>query len=149
MIIKINGQPYELATKEEVMKEVTNRYYPVGHIIISLNPNYNPNNQIQDTKWQLIEEGRFLQATTNSSQVAQKVAESLPNIRGQFSATVNNRYYQSSAFSRINLGDNSQGVVGGYPSGLDFNASLSSPVYKDGAKVQPNNIKCYMWQRIA
>lgn len=66
------------------MKEVTNRYYPVGHIIISLNPNYNPNNQIQDTKWQLIEEGRFLQATTNSSRVGEKVIAGLPNITGEF-----------------------------------------------------------------
>ena len=138
------------------MKEVTNRYYPVGHIIISLNPNYNPNNQIQDTKWQLIEEGRFLQATTNSSRVGEKVIAGLPNITGEFGTGGASKMLYGTSTKGVFQNVDQIGQSGALSNGLNdrvghirFNASLSNKIYGRSNTVQPDSIRVYMWQRIA
>lgn len=84
---------------------------------------------------------RFIGATITLSEIGKTYKESLPNIKGlrksdTVQGEVSGAYSKSNALS--SYGTSSGGL--GYFN-VEFNASLSSSTYQDGAKVQPDHTK--------
>lgn len=84
---------------------------------------------------------RFIGATITLSEIGKTYKESLPNIKGlrksdTVQGEVSGAYSKSNALSSYGT---SAGDLGYF--NVEFNASLSSPTYQDGAKVQPDHTK--------
>lgn len=84
---------------------------------------------------------RFIGATITLSEIGKTYKESLPNIKGlrksdTVQGEVSGAYSKSNALSSYGT---SAGGLGYF--NVEFNASLSSPTYQDGAKVQPDHTK--------
>lgn len=145
-----------LATRVEanpVGVMLVNYLYPVGSIYLSLDATFNPNMAWQGTKWELIEAGRYLRATQTEADVGRNVEEALPNIKGGANAAtyVTQPYNGYGAIqSTYAVAPSFSGTSGnwGANANWNFNASRSSSVYQDGAKVTPNSIDIYMWKRV-
>ena len=137
-----------------------NMFYPVGSIYQTVDDGFNPNTRWGGT-WELIEEGRFLQATETSTDVGDTVAAGLPNITGGFTSRGTN--YNASpimypdnganfiAYSQGGINADSISQVNGAVTGwhYTFDASRVSSVYGNSTTVQPPAIKVYMWHRTA
>ena len=149
MILKIGGKPYELATKEEVMKEVFDKLYPVGSVYISLDGSFNPNNTYNG-KWELIEQGRYLRATTNINNVGQNVNAGLPDITGSINGRTG--YYWSAQGCLIKgAAANSASVLENKNDGsyqMSFKASASNSIYGKSNTVTPESIDAFIWKRV-
>ena len=163
MIIKISNKPYELATKEEVMKEVTEEMsavkkeifenlYPVGSVYISLSSTFDPNT-IYNGTWELIKEGIFLEATTDNTKVGAETEAGLPNLYGEFDSYHNtngnhNHWVGLFSFSLHSgkIADSSSTPI--QHTQYYFNASKYNSIYGKSTTVQPHSIKAYMWRRI-
>ena len=144
-----------LATRVEanpVGVMLVNYLYPIGSIYLSLDATFNPNTAWQGTKWELIEDGRYLRATQTEANVGQNVEESLPNIQGGAGRYVSagGRFSEGAMWVSDGVNLNGYGGAGGYMHySVRFNAARYSSVYKDGAKVTPASIDIYMWKRVA
>lgn len=66
--------------------------------------------------------------------------ESLPNITGELGGLEGSEFYTSGAFSIKDTTKRSGGAAGGQDCRASFDASLSSPTYQDGAKVNPDHV---------
>ena len=171
MIIKIAHKPYELATKEEVKKEVKeevekvienfakimfDKIYPVGSIYLSMNSAFDPNVSFSG-QWQLLEEGRYLRATTNSTNVGQKVEAGLPNAEFKFKAL--GQYDMTGEIKNVNLlqtdyGYDNVGNPGygkGFPDSLVYTILLSkgNSIYGNSTTVTPSSFNVKMWKRVS
>ena len=158
MIIKIGNKPYELATKEEVMKEVTEEMsavkkeifenlYPVGSVYISLSSTFDPNTAWNGTTWEKIKEGIFLEATEVAGDVGTEKEAGLPNITGSFAP-----FCTDGANGAFTKSGGSNGWVGSGPyvhRTISLNASRSSAVYGKSDTVQPHSVKTFIWKRIS
>ena len=136
--------------------------YPVGSTYISLNANFNPNNAWQGTKWQLIKDGIFLEATQDINQVGKETEAGLPDLHANIRLTT----FNGNSVNIINyLNDNDKGMasVRGYSrihqvdisktnyrggDELQLRASQENATYGKSDTVQPHSIRCFMWQRI-
>ena len=160
MILKIGGKPYELATKEEVMKEVSKqmeetkkevfgKLYPVGSVYISLDGSFNPNKSWVGTTWEKISSGKYIRATNTEADVGKDVAAGLPDITGQFTAafiqSVNGAFTRALALHdwirTNNITYNQVDVVG-------FKASASNSIYGKSNTVTPESIDAFIWKRV-
>lgn len=83
---------------------------------------------------------RFIGATITLSEIGKSYAESLPNIKGSFVADPQAGAV-SGAFRNNDTRKNGRSGSDDYARTVGFNASLSSSVYQDGAKVQPDHTK--------
>ena len=85
----------------------------------------------------------YLKSSTTN--LAEFGAESLPNITGNYNRTIQNGTYTIDGVFKDTTATNekyySSGNSGGNELGyINFNASNSSPVYQDGAKVNPDHV---------
>ena len=163
MILKIANKPYELATKEEVMKEVNkvmeetkkeifDNLYPIGSVYISLSKTFNPNDAWTGTTWEKIASGKYIRATEDANQVGAEVEAGIPNIKFGFDGASNCTRFtnltgiaKSSGTNTIDVG----GASSTAQAGIRVSASDASPVYKDDAMtVTPESIDAFIWKRI-
>lgn len=84
---------------------------------------------------------RFIGATITLSEIGKTYKESLPNITGTrksdtVQGAVSGAFSKTGALSTYGTGAGSLGYFN-----VEFNASLSSSTYQDGAKVQPDHTK--------
>lgn len=87
---------------------------------------------------------RFIGATITLSEIGKTYAESLPNITGELVEFVHGKesHTSSGAFKTTFTANGNIGSGSGISyDKTDFDASLSSPTYQDGAKVQPDHTK--------
>ena len=87
---------------------------------------------------------RFIGATITLSEIGKTYKESLPNIRGDYGQLSSAQTKATGVFSASSISPNVQTSIvgtGQRETYLNFNASLSSSTYKDGAKVQPDHTK--------
>ena len=141
-----------LPVADNQFSELFNKIYPVGSIYLSMNDTFNPNTAFGGV-WEKIQTGRYLQATDNGA--GNLINESLPNITGEINT--NGQFgsdIATSASGCVSLSDKmnwrtqTQTSTSGGGSMIHINASKSSNVYQDNAKVQPDSIKVIMWRRI-
>lgn len=135
-----------------------NMFYPVGSIYQTVDDGFNPNTRWGGT-WELIEEGRFLQATETSQTGGDTVSAGLPNITGyvlQRSTNYNTgniTWTGGGALAVSNATSTADGLsqVNGAlaQKRIDFDASISNSIYGNSTTVQPPAIKVYMWYRTA
>ena len=129
--------------------------YPVGSIYTSLDKDFDPNNTWQGTKWELLEEGLFIEATQNNSQVGIKTPAGLPDITGTTSSHVGNNIYlwanTQGAFYVNELVDSLDPITDAnkYKKAryIHFSASKSNIIYGGSNTVQPHSIRCFIWKR--
>ena len=153
MIVRINGNAYELAEKAELKTELKTEFlalmFPVGYVMI-LATNINPNHTIGGT-WQKIKSGKFLEATENDGELKNEVLPGLPNIYGELGLDDMISHVLSGAIQNtgkhFNYDANSKFSGNGIYAAI--NASLSSPIYGRSSTVQPSSIKVAMWIRVA
>lgn len=120
--------------------------YPVGSIYITTNATC-PIADLGVGTWELVAEDRVLQGAGTRGAVGTELAESLPNITGEFKVDPFDYnglgvYGHEGAFTIKTY----SGEVAAYSStktlqsttGAELNASLSSSTYQDGAPVQPD-----------
>ena len=80
----------------------------------------------------------------NAESVGEFISESLPNIKGEYNvwwSTVNapsGAFYGSNSTSN---GSGNGGTTGPFFDTMNFDASLSSSTYQDGAKVKPDSVR--------
>lgn len=87
---------------------------------------------------------RFVGATITLSEIGKTYAESLPNITGELVEFVHGKesHTSSGAFKTTFTANGNIGSGSGISyDNTDFDASLSSSTYQDGAKVQPDHTK--------
>ena len=87
---------------------------------------------------------RFIGATITLSEIGKTYKESLPNIKGDYGQLSSAQTKATGVFSASTISPNVQTSIvgtGQRETYLNFNASLSSSTYKDGAKVQPDHTK--------
>ncbi|TXJ40028.1 hypothetical protein EPJ65_12355 [Brachyspira aalborgi] len=135
---------------------IINMMYPIGSIYISLDKDFDPNNTWQGTKWELLEEGLFIEATQNNSQVGIKTPAGLPDITGTTSSHVGNNVY---LWNNTDGAFYSDEIIDAYDPVYDdnikraktkkirFSASRSNIIYGRSNTVQPHSIRCFIWQR--
>ena len=129
--------------------------YPVGSTYISFDANFDPNNAWQGTKWQLIKDGIFLEATQDINQVGVETEAGLPNASFKFKV-LGQRYMvgdiKNVNFYQIDYGYGGVGdpEAGHHPDVLVYtlDLSLGNNIYGKSNTVQPHSIRVYMWQRI-
>lgn len=135
-------------------------FYPVGSYYETSNSTFNPNTHWGGT-WEKVEEGKFLQATTDNTKVGNSVSAGLPNITAQKKLawgdiSGNGIIMQSEtnmgAFGVSGSSDAPfiRGTsTGSYNNILTFNASNSNPIYGNSTTVQPPAILVIIWHRVA
>ena len=144
------GEPGPAVDTETLKAALLDLVYPVGSVLFQASNVQDPGTTLGGT-WVQIETGRYLRAC-DGVDAGQKVAESLPNIKG----TVNMQGSTSGGkatgvFSVVTRGFHGYGSSSSnqYITAADFDAARSSAVYQDGAKVQPESLNVVMWQRVA
>lgn len=144
---------------------IINMVYPVGSTYISFNADFNPNNAWQGTKWKLLKEGLFLEATQQIQQIGKEIEAGLPPLRGKIDGSNNAPYVETfgeipstgvvvtppfyiiTGLQGATTGD---GKNGPRVRGIGFDASLSHRIYRDNCDtVQPHSVKAFIWIRIA
>lgn len=130
--------------------------YPIGSIYTSLDKDFDPNNTWQGTKWELLKEGIFIEATQNSNQVSIETPAGLPNITGTTSSHVGNNVY---LWNNTDGAFYSDEIIDAYDPVEDdnikrtktkkirFSASRSNIIYGRSNTVQPHSIRCFIWKR--
>lgn len=130
--------------------------YPIGSIYTSLDKDFDPNNTWQGTKWELLKEGIFIEATQNSNQVGIETPAGLPNITGTTSSHVGNNVY---LWNNTDGAFYSDEIIDAYDPVCDdnikhtktkkirFSASRSNIIYGRSNTVQPHSIRCFIWKR--
>ena len=152
MIVRINGNAYELAEKAELKTELKTEFlalmFPVGYVMI-LATNINPNHTIGGT-WQKIKSGKFLEATENDGELQNEVQPGLPNITGHGAWGDDGQYfYFDGCFYYVN-GSRARTARAGFGRYcIRMDASRSSAIYGRSSTVQPSSIKVAMWIRVA
>lgn len=147
MIVRINGNAYELAEKAELKTEFLALMFPVGYVMI-LATNIDPNKTIGGT-WQKIKSGKFLEATEDAGQLKVEVQPGLPNITGDTGGGIieEGSPHPSGCFWT------DWSLRHGHNYGLDhpifMDASRCNPIYGRSSTVQPSSIKVAMWIRVA
>lgn len=135
-----------------------NMFYPVGSIYQTVDDGFNPNIRWGGT-WELIEEGRFLQATETSQTGGDEVEAGLPNIGGHLDMrttdyNAGNVAWADGAFIKTTTaGYTADGVhqQNGAVNVIryNFDAHYYNSIYGNSTTVQPPSIKVYMWHRTA
>ncbi len=153
--------------------------YPVGSVYLSLNASFDPNTSFGGT-WERFGAGRCLWGVgEDNSGLGEKLAASLPNIKGGFRFDVSDNNLGTEVdqkFEGVVWGE--YGSFGGKtnPSKLEgfsdgriqfdnsrilrsetiqvkdeayFDASASSSIYQDGGQVRPKSIGVIFWKRTA
>lgn len=135
---------------------IINMIYPIGSIYTSLDKDFDPNNTWQGTKWELLKEGIFIEATQNSNQVGIETPAGLPNITGTTSSHVGNNVY---LWNNTDGAFYSDEIIDAYDPVVDdkinrtktkkirFSASRSHIIYGRSNTVQPHSIRCFIWKR--
>lgn len=130
--------------------------YPVGSIYTSLDKDFDPNNTWQGTTWEQIKSGIFLEATTDANQVGQEIEAGLPEVTysmsghiGIFDVSKGFMPRPSEVFDDSPYGAGAdKGQAPNYVKGYRVRFSEISNIYKKDYKtVQPNSIRCFIWQR--
>lgn len=130
--------------------------YPIGSIYTSLDKDFDPNNTWQGTKWELLKEGIFIEATQNSNQVGIETPAGLPNITGTTSSHVGNNVYlwnnTDGAFYSDEIIDaydpvDDDNIKRTKTKKIRFSASRSNIIYGRSNTVQPHSIRCFIWKR--
>ena len=137
---------------------ILNVFYPVGSIYQTIDDGFNPNIRWGGT-WELIEEGRFLQATETSAAGGDTVSAGLPNIGGYLDIRATDYNASNVAWAD---GVFIKSTTAGYSvDGLhqqngavnviryNFDAHYYNSIYGNSTTVQPPSIKVYMWHRTA
>lgn len=131
--------------------------YPIGSIYTSLDKDFDPNNTWQGTKWELLKEGIFIEATQNSNQVGIETPAGLPNIWFNLYHVLNDGLnISSNGAAKIMYVNNSTYYYANIASGIsrktwdiNISAKMNSGVYGKSNTVQPNSIKAKIWKRTA
>lgn len=137
---------------------ILNMFYPVGSIYQTIDDGFNPNIRWGGT-WELIEEGRFLQATETSQTGGNEVEAGLPNFGGYLDlrATDYNASpvaWADGVFIKSTTAGYSVDAVHQQNSAANvmrynFDAHYYNSIYGNSTTVQPPAIKVYMWHRTA
>lgn len=135
-----------------------NMFYPVGSIYQTIDDGFNPNIRWGGT-WELIEEGRFLQATETSATGGDTVSAGLPNIGGHLDirATDYNASkvaWEDGVFIKSTTAGYSADGVHQQNGAVNvirynFDAHYYNSIYGNSTTVQPSAVKVYMWHRTA
>lgn len=135
-----------------------NMFYPVGSIYQTIDDGFNPNIRWGGT-WELIEEGRFLQATETSATGGDTVSAGLPNIGGHLDirATDYNASkvaWEDGVFIKSTTAGYSADAVHQQNGAVNvirynFDAHYYNSIYGNSTTVQPPAVKVYMWHRTA
>lgn len=137
---------------------ILNMFYPVGSIYQTIDDGFNPNIRWGGT-WELIEEGRFLQATETSATGGDTVSAGLPNFGGYLDIRATD--YNASPVAWAD-GVFIKSTTAGYSVDAvhqqngaanvmryNFDAHYYNSIYGNSTTVQPPSIKVYMWHRTA
>jgi hypothetical protein len=140
-----------LPVTDNQFKEFFDKVYPIGSIYFTMDDAFLPATAFGGV-WEKITTGRYLRAVDTGA--GTEHSETLPNITGTFGKTATSasggNSNMSGAFSWTKGGENVMGAGSNYVGGkISFNASSSSSVYQDGAKVMPDSIDVIMWRRTA
>ena len=141
-----------LADVENYIKQRELSKVPPGHIIQTINANYNPNNEYTGSTWRKFKDGIYF----SSGNVAEHRGEQLPNIKG----AINNLYVKgdrktvtmTGALKKSTVNNNNYGgtreQAGTVLTGITFDASDSNSIYTNNGKVRPNTYTTYSWIRV-
>lgn len=132
--------------------------YPIGSIYQTIDDGFNPNIRWGGT-WELIEEGRFLQATETSATGGDTVSAGLPNIGGHLDirATDYNASkvaWEDGVFIKSTTAGYTADAVHQQNGAVNvirynFDAHYYNSIYGNSTTVQPSAVKVYMWHRTA
>lgn len=132
-------------------------FYPVGSYYETSNTSFNPNIAWSGT-WEKVEDGRFLQATTDTSKMGDTVAAGLPNITGSWEATNDTGYLPAANYTGTGA-ITDMTITSTFPNkgtandthskGFTFDASNSNPIYGNSTTVQPPSVLVAIWHRTA
>ena len=127
-------------------------YPEPGEIIQTIRSAFDPNTKYVGTIWRKFIDGIYF----SSGNTFEYRGEQLPNIKG----AIKDMYLKgdkytvtmTGALKKSTITNNSYGgtreQAGTVLTGIDFNASYSSSIYKDKGKVRPNTITTYSWIRV-
>ena len=131
--------------------------YPVGSTYISLNANFNPDDALQGTNWELIEAGRYLRATQTEANVGKNVEAGLPGGEKILTSIKRNGEQTAGNINIIldsNKDKNSQVSYAfttyrqGYVAATQYRFNDNYTIYGKSDTVTPESIDVFMWQRI-
>ena len=135
--------------------------YPIGSVLTSIDPNFDPNTQYEGQTWEKIAEGRVLMGADGNHAIGTTAEAGLPNITGTARPALRSGGYPSmvdtatGAFYRTDAngyitsssGTNTDSNYKGTHIHLD--ASRSNPIYGNSDTVQPPAYFVYHWKRTA
>ena len=151
----INDKPFkEYATVDEVenatasmRSSILDTLLPVGTVYMTENADFDPNNSWGVGVWVKTAINRVLQGTDDKSKVGTTIEAGLPNITGHMSLGVWEG--ASGAFKwadqKVRTAYTEQDTV----NAINFDASLSNPIYGSSSTVQPPAELVFIWKRIA
>ena len=142
---------YSVTDEPNTFQNLLETIYPVGSIYIGT-MNICPLSALFGT-WQLVAQDRVLQGAGTRGSVGSTLNESLPNIKGSFTADRDFVTSVSGCFkkgTRSGTGYNTGGTSSSSSTNvLNYNASESSSTYQDNAPVQQDAYLVNIWQRTA
>lgn len=166
--VVINDTPFTMAqgSSQDVIytgDKWTGLYPAMGEKAVQFPGQPTPSELYMATEWENISSqyaGQFFRAEGGDAVAfGQTQEEGLPNITGSVEVGNNSKdvvtfYNKNGAFKSTNnkgvSGAISSNTAGNSSSGyIQFKASDSSPIYKDGAHVTPKNSTIRIWKRIA
>ena len=128
-----------------------NTIYPVGSIYIGTQSVCPMSALITGSVWELIEGDRVLQSSSSSHLAGSTIEAGLPNITGNFNHNRHSLVSPTGAFTKSGSQTGYNGSYNGTSCGLtmDFDASLSNPIYGNSTTVQPPAYVVNIWRRTA
>lgn len=149
-----NGEviiPYVNVDITSKIDALMNNIYPVGSIYIGTQSVCPMSALITGSVWELIEGDRVLQSSSSSHLAGSTIEAGLPNITGNFNHNRHSLVSPTGAFTKSGSQTGYNGSYNGTSCGLtmDFDASLSNPIYGKSSTVQPPAYVVNIWRRTA
>ena len=120
---------------------------PVGTVYMTENANFDPNNSWGVGVWVKTAVDRVLQGTNDERRVGTTIEAGLPNITGHMSLGVWEG--MDGAFKHAKQKVNTAYTEQQTMNTVDFDASLSNPIYGSSDTVQPPAELVFIWKRIS
>ena len=134
--------------------------YPVGSIYTSLDKDFDPNNAWQGTKWELLKEGLFIEATQDNSKVGKEIEAGLPGPQKVLNkihrVDTANRPYNCGGINFVADTNKNTTREDGRANTTFAQGSVATTcyyfdnnyaIYGKSDTVQPNSIKAKVWKR--
>lgn len=144
-----------------VQSRIIDWIYPVGCILESTNPKFDPNDFYTNQTWERIAQGRVLMGADDNHEAGTTTEAGLPNITGTARPSIRNggyplivdtaggAFYKTDAhgYMTTTVSANTDSRYKG--THINFDASRQNPIYGSSDTVQPPAYFVYYWKRIA